>query len=299
MSNLDLSFFLEPPELTVTGKLVVEALKPLSMTTAQPGTYYRSQPAPTEAMLYGMLENALGWHFPQDVRKNILKGLRKAAKDELPRGHDLKKTPWITGDEDKESGSGFQSLLQHHLAFTGPHFEPATVHFDDLWARHVHGKSTNFPGGSRYSDYRIERIVNMEKQGKLSFTDAKKADCNIQEPWHLKDLRSADRRHLASVRPHFPEHYQSPAPEDLQEIKKMAEVNLKVHVDAIRSHFPMYYDGPTPREYVIPARPYQYRVETTPTVANLIVEALGDPAAPLYLGTNDGWVNTRWEMIDG
>jgi CRISPR-associated protein Cas5 len=160
---MDLSFFLEPPEgnRTASGKLVVEALKPLSMTTAQPGTYYRSQPAPTEAMLYGMLENALGWHFPEKVRKNVLKGLRKAAKNELGRGHDLKKTPWITGDEDEASGVGFQSLLQHHLKFTGPHFEPVTVHFDDLWARHVHGKSTNFPGGSRNSDYRIEHVANV------------------------------------------------------------------------------------------------------------------------------------------
>lgn len=265
MTDLDLSFFLEPPELTARGKLVIKALKPLSMTTTQPGTYYRSQPAPTKEMLYGMLENALGWHFPQDVRKGILKELRKAAKEKLGRGHELKKTPWITGDEDEESGAGFQSLLQHHLKFPGPHFEPATIHFDDLWARHVHGKSTNFPGGSRYSDYHVERIVNLKKQGEITFTDGAKGKCDIQKPEQLSKAKPGDR----------------------------------VHVDAIRPHFPMYYDSPTPREYVIPARPYQYRVEATPAVADLVEDALRDPAAPLYLGTNDGWVNARWEAIDG
>lgn len=297
MKNIDLSFFLEPPELTVAGKLTIEALMPLSMTTAQPGTYYRSQRAPTEAMLYGMLENALGWHLGPDERKDLLKGLRKEAKKRLGRGHDLKNTPWITGDEDAESGVGFKSLLQHHLKFAGCHFEPATMHFDDLWARHVHGNSTNFPGGSRNSDSRIEHIINLEKQDKLSFTDAKKADCNIQEPWQLTDLRSAEKKHMAFFRPPFPKRYRPPEPNDFQETKKVTDVSLKVHVSAIRSHFPVYYDSPTRREYVIPARPYQYRVETTPTVAGLISSALEDPVAPLYLGSNDGWVDARWEVL--
>ena len=57
---MDLSFFLEPPEFSVTAVLTVEALAPLSMSAAQPGTYYRSQRAPTNAMLYGLLENAMG-----------------------------------------------------------------------------------------------------------------------------------------------------------------------------------------------------------------------------------------------
>jgi CRISPR-associated protein Cas5 len=299
MSDMDLSFFLEPPKRTATGKLVIEALKPLSMTTAQPGTYYRSQPAPTEAMLYGMIENALGWHFPETVRKGVLKGLRKAAKKKLGRGHELKKTPWITGDEDETSGSGFQSLLQHHLAFPGPHFEPATVHFDDLWARHVHGKSTNFPGGSRYSDYRVERIVNLEKSEEISFTDNKITDCHIQRPYQIEELRSSSKRNLASARPAFPGGHKGPAPDDIRQVKKLTEAKLKVHVRAIRPSFPMHYDSPTPREYVIPARPYQYRAEATPTVASLLADALEDPAAPLYLGTNDGWVNARWEPLDG
>lgn len=235
---------------------------PLSMTTAQPGTYYRSQRAPTEAMLYGMLENALGWHFGPKDRKRLLKGLRKQAKKKLGRGHKFRDTSWITGDEDKESGVGFLSLLQHHLQFAGPHFEPATVHFDDLWARHVHGNSTNFPGGSRNNDYRLERILNLAGRKDISFGDRKGYDIRT--------------------------------PEDLVDVK----VGDKVHVKAIRPQFPQYYVSPTPREYVIPARPYQYRVETTPAVAGLIADALDDPAAALYLGTNDGWVKVDWEVFE-
>ena len=100
MNDLDLSFFLEPPELNTYAMLTIEALAPLSMSSSQPGTYYRSQPAPTKAMLYGLLENALGWHFPEDVRSDLLKQLRSAAKSELGRGHALKESPWITGDKD-------------------------------------------------------------------------------------------------------------------------------------------------------------------------------------------------------
>jgi CRISPR-associated protein Cas5 len=260
---MDLSFFLEPPEgnRTASGKLVVEALKPLSMTTAQPGTYYRSQPAPTEAMLYGMLENALGWHFPEDVRKNLLKKLRKAAKDTLPRGHAHKKDPWITGDEDRASGSGFKSLLQHHLKFTGPHFEPATMNFDDIWARHVR-RADDFEGGSRNNDHRVEALYNSikAKNTEADFRSKKAAD--------VKETEEVPGRHRDGV---------------------------KVYQGALKPYFPTYYVSPTPREYVIPARPYQYRAEATPTVADLVSEALEDPAAPLYLGTNDGWVDARWE----
>ena len=58
--NLNLDFLLEPPVFSARGKLTIEALAPLSMVSSMPGKYYRSQPEPTDAMLYGMLENALG-----------------------------------------------------------------------------------------------------------------------------------------------------------------------------------------------------------------------------------------------
>lgn len=260
MNNLDLSFFLEPPDLDTTARLIIDALAPLSMSTAQPGTYYRSQPAPTDAMLYGMLENALGWHFPADVRSDILDNLRQAAKDELGRGHPLKKEPWITGDEDTESGSGYISLLQHHLAFETA-IVPETMHFDDLWARHARSTGTQFPGGSRNYDIRLERIVNLEGSDEISFGD--RSSYKIRDPKELSEVGAGD----------------------------------KVHVKAIRPQFPQYYTSPTKREYIIPDGPYRYRIRTTETLAKQLQAALDDPAAPLYLGNNDGWVNARLEVI--
>lgn len=261
MKNIDLNFFLEPPELIEKGKIVIEALSPLSMTTTQPGTYYRSQSAPTVNMLYGMLENALGLHFGPKDRTKFLKEIRKAAKKKLDRNDSLNQSEWITGKEDDESGAGFKSILQHHLKFIGPHIEPETIHFDDLWARHVRGSGTTFPGGSRNYDISLERIVNMEKLNLISFGD--RADFNIRDPKELVGVSEDD----------------------------------KVHLNAIRPHFPQYYTSPTPREYVIPKGEYVFSVKTTKLLKDKIEIALNNPDSPIYLGTNDGWVEASWEDL--
>jgi CRISPR-associated protein Cas5 len=261
MKNINLNFFLEPPELTEKGKIVIEALSPLSMTTTQPGTYYRSQSAPTVNMLYGMLENALGWHFGVKDRTKFLKELRNAAKKKLDRKDPLIESEWITGKKDDESGVGFKSILQHHLKFIGPHIEPETVHFDDLWARHVRGSGATFPGGSRNYDVSLERIVNMEKLNLISFGDSAKH--NIRNPNEITNVSEDD----------------------------------KVHLNAIRPYFPQYYTSPTPREYVIPKGSYVFSVKTTKSLKEVIKDALKDPDSPVYLGTNDGWVEARWEDL--
>lgn len=259
--SIDLSFFLEPPKLTEKGKIVIDALTPLSMTTTQPGTYYRSQSVPTKNMLYGMIENALGWHFGPSDRSDILKGLRKEAKKELGRGHSLKETDWITGDFDKESEVGYTSLLQYHLKFVEPHIEPETIHFDDLWSRHIRSNDTSFPGGSRNYDIKLEPIVNMEKRKEISFGDGKAY--KLRDPKKLKDLTEGE----------------------------------KVHVNALRPQFPQYYVSPTPREYVIPQSSYIFAVETTQMIKEMLIKSFNDPDSPPYLGTNDGWVEVRWEEL--
>ncbi len=261
MKNIDLEFFLEPPILTEKGKIVITALSPLSMTTTQPGTYYRSQSAPTINMLYGMLENALGWHFGSKDRTKFLKELRNAAKKKLDRSDPLKETKWITGKEDTESEVGFKSILQHHLKFIGPNIEPETMHFDDLWARHVRGSGTTFPGGSRNYDVSLERVVNMEKRKQISFGDTAKHD--IRDPKKLIDVVEND----------------------------------KVHLNAIRPLYPQYYTSPTPREYVIPKGDYVFLVHTTKLLKKIIYASLNNPDAPIYLGTNDGWVEASWEDL--
>jgi CRISPR-associated protein Cas5 len=263
MTDIDLSFFLEPPDLDTTAVLTIEALAPLSMSTAQPGTYYRSQPAPTAAMLYGMLENALGWHFPEEVRSDLLDELRRAAKDELGRGHPLKKESWITGDGDTASGSGYMSLLQYHLTFETAVL-PDTTHFDDLWSRHAHRKD-DYEGGSRTNDYRVEALYNrLKDDGHEAAFVTKKSDADISDPAEvLKDM-----------------------PDE-----------VSIRQEELKPFFPYYYTSPTQREYVIPEGPYRYRVRTTKTLVAQLEAALEDPAAPLYLGNNDGWVEAQLEAM--
>lgn len=258
---MDLSFFLEPPELKIDCKLTIMALTPLSMTTTQPGSYYRSQSVPTTDMLYGMIENILGWQFGASDRKNILKELRNQAKKELERGDPLKETDWLTGNNDKGSEVGYMSLLQHHLIFVEPVIEPETIHFDDLWSRHVRGDGTSFPGGSRNYDYRLERAINMEKASQISFGDTAKHD--IRDPEEIANIVKDD----------------------------------KIHVKALRPQFPQYYISPTPREYVIPLDDYVFPLKTTATVKELIKSAIQNPSSPPYLGTSDGWVEPKIEEI--
>ena len=217
--KLDFTFLLQLPDLSVSAMLTVDALAPLSMVVSMPGKYYRSQPCPSHEMLYGMLENALGWHISVQERNAI--------KNRLQQRHGTA----------KQSGVGFMSLLQYHLRFAAE-FVPALMHYDDLWAQHLKHTDKRHIDGSRNHDYRAIPILNEIKAGKRELN----------------------------------------APE-------------------IIKYFPQYYISPTPREYVVPSGAYKYRVETSPMLSRLIAAALENPAAPLYLGSNDGWVEATWEVL--
>ena len=111
METINLQFFLDPPELTVKGLLTIEALAPLSMVAAQPGKYYRSQPYPTENMLYGLIENALGWHLHDAVRKIAIDTLKKQLKKLFKKETQWIDSDWITSKAEA-SAVGYMSLLQ-------------------------------------------------------------------------------------------------------------------------------------------------------------------------------------------
>src|SRR5205085_4659084 len=99
--KLDLNSLLQPPEFSTRARLTIDALAPLSMVTSMPGKYYRSQPEPTDEMLFGLFENALGWHITgkNDVERDKL-------VKELARRHRT---------EERKSGVDFKSLLQFHV----------------------------------------------------------------------------------------------------------------------------------------------------------------------------------------
>ncbi|MEO0743508.1 MAG: hypothetical protein AAF089_18150 [Bacteroidota bacterium] len=259
---MDLSFYLSPPERTVRADLVVEALAPLSLVSAQPGSYYQSAPAPSEVMLLGMIENALGWHLGYDDRKAALASLQKQAK----RAHSKSEwagSPWLTA-KPKEllSDSGYLPLLPHHLAFDGLREIPPVLGYDDLWARQQRDPEGRvFFNGSRRYDATIESAITRSKQGHLSFGDRSQHE-------------TLDPREVVA------------APD-----------GALIHYKSVRSRFPQYSVSPTPRGYVVPLGVYRFGVSTTPAVSDLIAAALDDPAAPLYLGSNDGWVDAQWEVL--
>lgn len=258
-SAMDLSFYLEPPERTVRCVLTIEALAPLSMVSAQPGSYYRSNPTPTDIMLYGLLENALGWHFDDATRRTLLKSLQKQAK----RFHgktEWKGSDWLSGAP-VGSDSGYIPLLGFHLAFDGLRELPAVTSYDDLWARQAH-RDDDFWGGSRHYDATLESLVTMLKSKEVKFA--------------TKD---------------------SATHADTKSVDGGVEAGETVFQTAMKPRFPYYFVSPTPREYVIPRGPYRFGATVTPALAERIATALEDPAAPLYLGSNDGWVEARWEVL--
>lgn len=258
MDSINLNYFLEPPELTVEAILQIEALAPLSMVAAQPGAYYRSQPVPTNFMLYGLLENALGWHLPDSVRKQVMDELKKTVKRAAKKSKAWSDTSWISGKPVGSPEIGFVSLLQYHVTFMGL-VDPVPVDtFDDLWSQQLRDTGRSFFGGSRHYDASLSALMTRERQGSVEFGDR------------------AEHQPLSD--------------DALQQAPDGAKIQYK----SVRSRFPHYYVSPTVREYVVPYSPYQFRLQTTPTVSALLKRAFDDPAAPLYIGSNDGWVDVSY-----
>ncbi len=261
MDQIDLSFFIEPPELIVTAMLQIDALAPLSMVAAQPGAYYRSQPAPTDFMLYGLLENALGWHLSSTPRKQVMDDLKKLVKKSAKKSKTWFESPWLIGRPAGSPEIGFVSLLQYHVSFEGPHVFPAVDTFDDLWSQQLRDTGRSFFGGSRHYDASLSDLMTRERRDEVEFGDR------------------AEHEVLSN--------------EALQQVTEGAKIQYK----SVRSRFPHYYVSPTVREYVVPRSPYLFRLRTTPTVSALLRDAFNDPAAPLYIGSNDGWVDVSYEEL--
>jgi CRISPR-associated protein Cas5 len=238
--KLDLNFLLHPPAFSSRAILTIDALAPLSMVTSMPGKYYRSQPEPTPEMLYGLLENALGWHISEAERKILMKRLERRHRTQA-----------------STSGVGFMSLLQFHVRFSAS-CVPPLLHYDDLWAQHLKGGS--FLDGSRNYDKRVIPLMNAYKAKRVVISDRASAS---KEAEKLSTFGEGDQ----------------------------------IHVNVVRQYFPQYYASPTPREYVIPQGAYKFVIETAPVLSEQLALAFDNPAAPLYLGSNDGWVEAKWEVI--
>lgn len=272
--KIDLGFYLEPPDLTIEAEVTIQALAPLSMISSQPGSYYRSELAPTNAMLYGMLENALGWHFfdsqKDKFRNTLFKELVKRAKSLHGKKDAYKGHPWLETKQ-SESGSGFKSLLQHHVKFEMKEL-PEVLTYDDLWSTSFRTESDSFIGGSRNYDSNLEHLINLSK----SEDDSRPANNKGKHPPFIS---FGDRKEYQTF--------------TLEELLRLREG--KVKTKSMKPHFPMYYSSPKKRGYIIPKAPFVFSISCTKTICDLLEKAIEEPYAPLYLGSNDGWVDVKWK----
>ena len=272
--TVDLSFYLDAPELTESGTLEITALAPLSMITSHPGTYFRTALKPPVNMMYGLIENALGWHFPEKLRKEILKGLAKQAKKQHRKNPAYKDHPWLSGKPEQVALTSYFSLLQYHLDI-GEAEEPEEVMtYDDLWSMHLRDRGINYIGGSRIYDYRLEELITKLRTSAAEFKrmDKKEADARAAEKYELGDRKefirvSVDELTTTDVR--------------------------KINAGSLGDRYPMYYVSPKKRGFVVPAQPYNIPFTATAAVHELLEEAFSDPSAPTYLGTSEGWVSVQ------
>jgi CRISPR-associated protein Cas5 len=244
--NFDPNILLQSSDFSVRAMLTIDALAPLSMVTSMPGKYYRSQPEPSPQMIYGLMENALGWHVTDRTsEKQRAKFINRLAKKHKKQA--------------QETGVGFASLLQFHVMIESIAVPPL-MHYDDLWSQHLRG--SKFTTGSRNYDYKAIPLLNAVKDEARNIKIEEKA-ASSRDPQMLTTFFDGAR----------------------------------IHPDVLRPHFPQYYVNPKPREYVEPRGAYKCVVATSSQLAGMIAIALDNPAAPLYLGSNDGWVDVTWEVL--
>ena len=176
---------------------------------------------------------------------------------------DLIKRHNITGAA-TASGSGFVSLLQFHVRITETalHQGGGGWTWNDLWSQHLRTDGLEFVGGSRNYDKSLSTLMNM-KARKLADIDEKPS-----------------------------------SKRDGIDFESIVE-GEKIHLTAVRNRFPRYYVTPTQREFIEPFQNYLFQVETSAALAKAIEDSLASPEACLYLGSNDGWVETEWKTQNG
>lgn len=236
-ATMNIEVLFEKPDLETKASLFIEPLAPLSLVTSMPGAYYRSQREPSAFMIYGMLENLLGWHFDTKVRNSITKKVKAHHK----KKH--KDTSLVFGS----TPVGYCPLLQYHLKIEKIFLVPHIESYDDYWTQHLKDVDTSLksqsshPKGSRNYDFQLDEIIN-----------------NI---------------------------YRLPKNERDKEWQKV--YNKYVNI------FPMYYQSPTKREFIKVKGEYGFPIMTTESVLELLIDAISQLNAPLYLGTNEGWINLK------
>jgi len=153
--------------------LKIKPLAPLSMVSSMPGSFYRSNPEPTKSMIYGMLENIMGWHYSDQIRASLKKYLQKKFKTEKRE---------VIVDS---SGAGFNPIIQNFISIEKLFVRPSAMSYNDLWTQHLkHDDKRHFDGVRNY-DWRHTKLIN-------TISESEKATI-------LKEIGNT-----------FPKYYQSP-----------------------------------------------------------------------------------------
>ena len=174
---------------------------------------------------------------------------------------------WLN-NKPEESGSGFFSLLQFHLDISKEKTEEPVFTYDDLWSMHLRTKGDSFIGGSRNYDNRLEGLITISRDKSQDDKSKKK-----KPPITFSDKKDHKTYSLEQLR---------------------VLTAGKVKTTSLKTFFPHYYASPKIRGYVIPKSSFKYNINCTEQLAGLLQSAIDNPAAPLYLGTNDGWVDLKW-----
>lgn len=177
--------------------------------------------------------------------------------DVKERNELLKKMKKVLNITPLSSNSGFTSLLQYHVKISDdlPQIKSSkSFHFDDLWSQQLKGAS--FIGGSKNYSYEAVPIMNAVRSKVVTTGDTAAMD---KSEGKIKSFKEGD----------------------------------KIHNNVLRPYFPQYYSSPTQREYVVHDSVLPYHIESSDSLLALISDALNDPKAPLYLGSNDGWIEAQ------
>lgn len=158
---------------TIRAMLKIQPLAPLSLVPSTPGSFYRSDSKPSFEMIYGMLENMMGWHYSKEIRKHYSKAVGKKRRREQSDLIEMKAL------------SGFEPVIQNHIEITKLFVQPHTSPYIDLWTQHLkHNDKRHFDGVRNY-DHRLTKEINI-------------ADDSEKESILKSNLG------------HFPNYYQSP-----------------------------------------------------------------------------------------
>jgi CRISPR-associated protein Cas5 len=249
--EIDISILFGKPDLDKTAIMWIEPLAPLSMVVSMPGSYYRTQGEPSPFMIYGMLENLLGWHFDDKIRRDI----QKKMKSEFSKRYKIKE---ISSDS---SEVNYMPILQQHVKIESPALvQPQKQFYEDFWTQHLKDGDERHLGGARNYDIKIERMVNLSKDlEKLAKSESDKE----------KKKLLVDRA------------------------KRIRAIIMKRY----KTYMPNYYSSPKKREFVITTGNFGFKLHLTEAVFILLDQAIENLESPLYIGTNEGWVNLKLQLL--